>query len=90
MPIALDSIGYITYFVSGAWDVLVIVIIAVFWVGTKGKSLEELDVIFEGERHSDAPELVLVYRGEATVSTGEPEQTVEESQPSQHSSEQST
>ncbi|RMZ22159.1 hypothetical protein D0859_13831 [Hortaea werneckii] len=90
MPIALDNIGYITYFINGAWDILVIIFIAVFWVETKGKTLEELDVIFEGEKHSDAPELVLVYRGEATVSTGKPVQTVEESQSSQQSSTQST
>ncbi|RMY89327.1 hypothetical protein D0861_04320 [Hortaea werneckii] len=89
MPIALDNIGYITYFVNGAWDILVIIFIAVFWVETKGKTLEELDVIFEGEKHSDAPELVLVYRGEATVSTGKTVQTVEESQSSQQSSTQS-
>ncbi|KAI7324119.1 hypothetical protein KC315_g8328 [Hortaea werneckii] len=86
MPIALDNIGYITYFINGAWDVLVIIIIAVFWVETKGKTLEELDVIFEGEKHSDAPELVLVYRGEASVSTGKNVQTVEGRQSSQQSS----
>ncbi|KAI7531317.1 MFS general substrate transporter [Hortaea werneckii] len=90
MPIALDNIGYITYFVNGAWDVFVIIIIAVFWVETKGKTLEELDVIFEGEKHSDAPELVLVYRGEASVSTGKNVQTVEESQSSLQSAERST
>lgn len=90
MPIALDNIGYITYFVNGAWDVLVIIIIAVFWVETKGKTLEELDVIFEGEKHSNAPELELVYRGEAGVSTGKNVQTVEENKSGQQSSEQST
>ncbi|RMY34827.1 hypothetical protein D0866_05005 [Hortaea werneckii] len=86
MPIALDNIGYITYFINGAWDVLVIIIIAVFWVETKGKTLEELDVVFEGEKHSDAPELVLVYRGEASVPTGKNVQTVEGRQSSQQSS----
>ncbi|KAI7277653.1 hypothetical protein KC345_g6498 [Hortaea werneckii] len=87
MPVALDNIGYMTYFVNGAWDVLVIIIIAVFWVETKGKTLEELDVIFEGEKHSDAPELVPVYRGEANISFGKPVQTVKESQPNQQFSE---
>ena len=85
---ALDNIGYITYFANGAWDILVIIIIAFFWVETKGKTLEELDVIFEGEKHSDAPELVLVYRGEASVSPWKNVQTMEESQSSQHFSRQ--
>ncbi|KAI6839217.1 hypothetical protein KC340_g3012 [Hortaea werneckii] len=88
MPMALDNIGYITYFANGAWDILVIIIIAFFWVETKGKTLEELDVIFEGEKHSDAPELVLVYRGEASVSPWKNVQTMEESQSSQHFSRQ--
>ncbi|GAB1727998.1 hypothetical protein NU195Hw_Modified_73t1 [Hortaea werneckii] len=88
MPIALDNIGYITYFVNGAWDILVIIIIiAVFWVETEGKTLEELDVIFEGERLSAAPELGMGCRGETNVSTGKPVQTGEEGQSSQQSSE---
>ena len=38
-----------------------------YWVETKGKTLEEIDAIFEGEKHSSVPDVEQVRRGEATV-----------------------
>ena len=67
MPIALTNIGYRTYFINGAWDVVVIALIAVFWVETKGKTLEEIDAIFEGEKHSNVPDVAAVREGRASV-----------------------
>lgn len=43
---------------------------AVFWVETKGKTLEEIDAIFEGHKHSSVPDVELVRRGVATVDVG--------------------
>lgn len=40
---------------------------AVFWVETKGKTLEEIDAIFEGHKHSSVPDVELVRKGEAMV-----------------------
>lgn len=40
---------------------------AVFWIETKGKTLEEIDAIFEGEKHSTVPDVEKVRRGEETV-----------------------
>lgn len=40
---------------------------AVFWIETKGKTLEEIDAIFEGEKHSNVPDVEKVRRGEETV-----------------------
>lgn len=40
---------------------------AVFWVETKGKTLEEIDAIFEGAKHSDVPDVEAVRRGEETI-----------------------
>ncbi|KAK5119773.1 hypothetical protein LTR85_007349 [Meristemomyces frigidus] len=68
MPIAIDNIGWKTYMINGAWDVLVIALIAYFWVETKGKTLEELDSVFEGEKHSDVPDLELIYNGKESLS----------------------
>lgn len=39
----------------------------VFWVETKGKTLEEIDAIFEGEKHSSVPDVAEVLHGEKTV-----------------------
>ena len=41
----------------------------VYWVETKGKTLEEMDAIFEGEKHSDVPDVEKVRKGEVVVDT---------------------
>lgn len=40
---------------------------AFYWVETKGKTLEEIDAIFEGQKHSVVPDVETVRRGEQTV-----------------------
>jgi hypothetical protein len=55
-PYALERIGWKTYMINGAWDVLQLVFVIVFWVETKGKTLEQIDEIFDGERHSSIDE----------------------------------
>jgi hypothetical protein len=55
MPIALANITWKIYFINGSWDVLMVIAIALFWIETKGKTLEEIDEVIEGVRHSDAP-----------------------------------
>jgi hypothetical protein len=40
---------------------------AVYWVETKGKTLEEIDAIFEGEKHSSVPNVEDVRTGRKTV-----------------------
>lgn len=67
MPIAIDSIGWKLYMINGAWDVLVIGIIALFWVETKGKTLEELDEVLDGVKHTTVPDLEQIYKGKEGV-----------------------
>lgn len=38
-----------------------------YWVETKGKTLEEIDAIFEGQKHSDVPDVEKVRKGEASI-----------------------
>ncbi|KAL1593889.1 hypothetical protein SLS60_010622 [Paraconiothyrium brasiliense] len=71
MPIGLENIGWKMYMINGSWDIAIIVLIAVYWVETKGKTLEEIDAIFEGEKHSAVPDVEAVRKGEATVDTKE-------------------
>lgn len=40
----------------------------VYWVETKGKTLEEIDAIFEGQKHSAVPDVEEVRQGEKTIS----------------------
>lgn len=67
MPIALANIGWKTYMINGAWDVVLIGLLAYYWVETKGKTLEEIDALFEGEKHSDVADLEMIYQGKETV-----------------------
>jgi hypothetical protein len=57
MPIALANIGWKMYFINGSWDILILVIMAVWWIETKGKTLEEIDEAIEGRRYSRATDI---------------------------------
>lgn len=59
-PIAMEKIGWKTYMINGVWDVLQFVFVLLYWVETKGKSLEEIDSILDGVSVSigiEAPKL---------------------------------
>lgn len=47
-----------------------------YWVETKGKTLEEIDAIFEGTKHSAVPDVEAVRKGEVTVDLKELEHEV--------------
>lgn len=72
MPIALANISWKTYMINGAWDVVVLVMIMLWWVETKGKTLEEIDELIEGSKHSSVPDLDQIIRGnsDAAVNNG--------------------
>ena len=53
--------------INGAWDVLELLFVLFFWVETKGKSLEEIDALFDGEKHSDVPDLEAIMKGKVDV-----------------------
>lgn len=59
---------------NGAWDVLEVGLIWKYWVETKGKTLEEIDELFEGTKHSDAPDLERIVQAEM-----QPEEVVSDS-----------
>lgn len=42
-----------------------------FWVETKGKTLEEIDALFEGEKHSSVPDVEKVRKGIEKIDVGE-------------------
>ncbi|KAJ7069581.1 MFS sugar transporter-like protein [Mycena amicta] len=66
-PIALAAIGWKMYIINAAWNVLEIPFVLWYWVETKGKTLEEIDELLDGEKHTDAPDLEKVMRREAEV-----------------------
>ncbi|KAF8956841.1 MFS sugar transporter-like protein [Flammula alnicola] len=62
-PFALVAIGWKTYMINGAWDLVIIGLMAWYWVETKGTSLEEVDRVIDGEKHSDVPDLKMIAKG---------------------------
>lgn len=53
--------------INASFNVLLWGWIAYYWVETKGHTLEEIDAIFDGEKHSDVPDLDIVARGKADI-----------------------
>lgn len=51
--------------INGSWDAFALVFILYYWVETKGKTLEEVDELLDGVKHSDAPDLEDVYKGKS-------------------------
>lgn len=79
LPIGIANLGWKMYMINAGWDILYIVFIvgsscsakliaqALFWVETKGLTLEEVDVLFEGEKHSDVPNIERIIQGKENV-----------------------
>jgi hypothetical protein len=42
-----------------------------YWVETKGKTLEEVDAIFEGQKHSNVPDIEKVRQGKEVIDVGQ-------------------
>lgn len=57
IPFAIDTLGWKTYIINGSWDVLEVLFMSYYWVETSGKTLEEIDAMIEGRRHSEGPDL---------------------------------
>ena len=55
--------------INGAWNVLEVLFILFYWVETKDKTLEEIDALFEGEKHSDVVDLEVVLNGKLDASS---------------------
>ncbi|KAM3554467.1 hypothetical protein MY1884_006123 [Beauveria asiatica] len=70
MPIGLDKIGWKMYMINGSWDIIVLALIAVYWVETKGKTLEEIDALFDGGVHSTVQNVEHVRQGREILDLG--------------------
>ncbi|KAF1352266.1 MFS sugar transporter-like protein [Delphinella strobiligena] len=61
-PLALDAISYKIYFINAGWDVLELAFVFFCWVETRNLSLEELDSLFDGQKHSDVSDVDTVLK----------------------------
>ncbi|KAF2657228.1 hexose transporter [Lophiostoma macrostomum CBS 122681] len=56
-PYMMEALGWKTYIANAGWNILFVAFVYFYWVETKGKTLEEIDILFDGEKHSDVPNL---------------------------------
>lgn len=66
-PFALAAIGYKTYIINASADILMLAGVLWYWVETRGLTLEEVDRVFDGEKHSDVPDFKAVVNGDVEV-----------------------
>ncbi|KAJ9611364.1 hypothetical protein H2200_004548 [Cladophialophora chaetospira] len=66
-PFALDAIGWKTYIINASADIVMLAGVIWYWVETRGFTLEEVDKVFDGVKHSDVPDLKAVQEGEVEV-----------------------
>lgn len=59
---ALERAGWRLYVINGSWNVAMFLFIAWYWVDFRGKTLEEIDELFDGVKHSNVPNVETVHR----------------------------
>lgn len=67
LPFGLAAISWKVYIINASVDILFVVYVVIFWVETRGLTLEEVDRIFDGEKHSDVADLQEVKQGVVEV-----------------------
>lgn len=53
--------------IVGSWDFLEFLFVLFLWVETKGLSLEEIDRLIDGKKHSNVPDLRTVEDATGTL-----------------------
>ncbi|CZR66416.1 related to hexose transporter protein [Phialocephala subalpina] len=66
-PFALDAIGWKTYIINASFDILMVLFVMFYWVETQGLTLEEVDVKFDGVKHSSVPDLEELKSGKVDI-----------------------
>ncbi|KAG5775505.1 hypothetical protein H9Q73_010822 [Fusarium xylarioides] len=52
-PIAIENIAWRYYAINGGWDLAILLIVSFLFVETKGRTLEEINELFEGVVYTD-------------------------------------
>jgi len=57
IPFGMEAIGWKVYIINASVDILFVVFVLLVWVETRGLTLEEIDLVFDGVKHSDVPDV---------------------------------
>ncbi|KAL5121589.1 hypothetical protein ACEQ8H_000661 [Pleosporales sp. CAS-2024a] len=63
IPFGMAAIGWKVYLINASVDILFVVFAVFVWVETRGLTLEEVDRVFDGIKHSDVPDIETVKAG---------------------------
>lgn len=63
IPFGMEAIGWKVYIINASVDILFVVFVVLVWVETRGLTLEEVDLVFDGVKHSDVSDLEAVKVG---------------------------
>lgn len=63
LPFGLAAISWKVYIINASVDILMVIYVIIFWVETRGLTLEEVDRVFDGEKHSNVVDLAKVRQG---------------------------
>lgn len=53
--------------INATWDIFALLFIVFYWVETKSKTLEEIDELLDGVKHSDVPNIHSVMSGKEEI-----------------------
>ncbi|KAK7936584.1 uncharacterized protein PG986_015022 [Apiospora aurea] len=65
MPLALQHLGWRLWIMNGAWNLFFFAFVWWYWIEIRGKTLEEIDALFDGGKRSSAPDVAEVLAGRA-------------------------
>lgn len=64
IPFGMGAISWKVYIINASVDILFVIFVVYIWVETRGLTLEEVDKVFDGIKHSNAPDLEAIRSGE--------------------------
>ncbi|KAI8940511.1 hypothetical protein NX059_004188 [Plenodomus lindquistii] len=60
IPFGMEAISWKMYIINASVDILMVLFVIFVWVETRGLTLEEVDKVFDGVKHSNVPDLEAV------------------------------
>lgn len=64
IPFGMEAISWKVYIINASVDLLFVAFVVFVWVETRGLTLEEVDKVFDGLKHSDVPDLEAIRNGD--------------------------
>ncbi|KAF1842818.1 general substrate transporter [Cucurbitaria berberidis CBS 394.84] len=64
IPFGMKAISWKVYIINASVDILFVLFVLLVWVETRGLTLEEVDKVFDGVKHSNVPDLETIKGGE--------------------------